>query len=76
MSQATTSARQIAEDVATGVKVAVTEAVAWADKKVEELSERNEDIGPYGSSGMYTSAVLYDDMWNVNMYCHPSDECC
>ncbi|KAF2640295.1 hypothetical protein P280DRAFT_526603 [Massarina eburnea CBS 473.64] len=46
----TTSALHVAEVVAKGVKEAVTEAVAWADKKVDKLSETNEDgTGPYGS---------------------------
>jgi hypothetical protein len=50
LSNAATSAKQIAGDVAQGVKTAVGEAVAWAEAKADKLSAKEEDgVGPYGS---------------------------
>lgn len=46
----TTSATQVAGDVAKGVKTALEDVVIWAEKKAEKLSEENEEgVGPYGS---------------------------
>jgi len=50
MPHATASATQVAENVAQGVKMAVGEALAWAEAKANKLSAKEEDgTGPYGS---------------------------
>jgi hypothetical protein len=39
----------VVEEIAHGVKVAVDGAVAWAEKKVEELTSEGDSTGPYTS---------------------------
>ena len=44
------SAAKAAVDIAKGVETAVIEAVAWAEKKVDELGKKEEGgVGPYAS---------------------------
>ncbi|CAI6334613.1 unnamed protein product [Periconia digitata] len=43
------SALQAIENVAKGVKTVVTEAVAWVEDKAGEMTEKQEDTGPYSS---------------------------
>jgi hypothetical protein len=45
----TESATKIIKEVVHGVKVAVDGAVAWAEKKAEELSSVSDNYGPYTS---------------------------
>lgn len=45
----TDSTAKLVEDVVHGVKAAVDGALAWAEKKVDELSAEKESTGPYTS---------------------------
>jgi hypothetical protein len=45
----TESAAKVVEIVVHGVKVAVDGAIAWAEKKAEELSLESDKNGPYTS---------------------------
>jgi len=45
----TQSAAAVVEEVVHGVKTAVDEAIAWAEKKVDELSSGSDSTGPYTS---------------------------
>lgn len=47
MPHAASSAIQVAEEVAKGVKTVITEAVAWVEEKAGEMTEK-QDTGPYG----------------------------
>lgn len=49
MPHATVSAVKVAGDIAKGVKAAVDEAVAWAEKKADKLSAEEGGVGPYAS---------------------------
>jgi uncharacterized protein YjbJ (UPF0337 family) len=50
LSTAAASAKQIAGDVAQGVKTAVGDAMAWAEAKADKLAAKEEHgVGPYGS---------------------------
>jgi uncharacterized membrane protein len=40
---------QVVESVVEGVKAVVHEAVAWTEKKVEELAKSEDHAGPYES---------------------------
>lgn len=48
MSSATSSAVHVVDNVVEGVKSALHEAVAWTEKKADELA-KSEETGPYGS---------------------------
>jgi hypothetical protein len=47
--EGTDSTAKLVEDVVHGVKAAVDGALAWAEKKVDELSAEKESTGPYTS---------------------------
>ncbi|KAF2027231.1 hypothetical protein EK21DRAFT_91663 [Setomelanomma holmii] len=45
----TQSAAKVVEEVVHGVKVAVDAAIAWAERKVDDLSSEADSTGPYTS---------------------------
>ncbi|KAF2800571.1 hypothetical protein K505DRAFT_355541 [Melanomma pulvis-pyrius CBS 109.77] len=49
MPHSTVSAVKVAGDIAKGVKAAVDDAVAWAEKKADKLSAEEGGVGPYAS---------------------------
>lgn len=51
MPHAGTSVAGVAKGVVRGVKTAVDEAVAWAEKKGGNLSAADDGTGPYASPG-------------------------